>query len=181
MSDLIKTISCYPHFEELKAEVLKIIQDVNEPFPEWGKQAISLQYRDESNTEWNNSIGDYNKLNHMKPSMEQEFTQLQPWLAGSEIEKLFNSIDLKIFRARIMLMAPSVKYSTHFDPTPRVHIPIVTDEKCRFIFPDISPEYADYMPANGSVYWVNTKKMHTFVNNSDIIRIHIVAVVNDIL
>lgn len=181
MTNLIKVISRYPQFDKLKQDVFKIINDINPPANEWGKQSISLQYRDPTDTTWNNSIGNHNKLNHMTPSIEQEFNKLQPWLVGTEIEKLFNSISLNIFRARIMLMAPGAKYSVHHDPTPRVHVPIVTNEKCRFKFPNISNEYADFMPADGSVYWVDTRKVHTFVNDSDQTRIHIVAVVNDIV
>lgn len=178
MNGLIKIISRYPQFDELKTCVLDTIANISPPANEWGKQSISLQYRDPADTSWNNSVGNYNKLNHMTPAIEQEFNQLQPWLANTEIERLFKSVPLKMFRARIMLMAPGAKYSVHRDPTPRVHIPIITNDLCRFRFPDLGNEYADYMPADGSVYWVDTRKMHTFVNDSDQTRIHIVAVVN---
>lgn len=180
-SELIKTIGRYPYFDKLQAEVSKIIADIDPVMPEWGKQAISLQYRDPSNTRWDNSVGNFNKLSHMTPSIEQEFSTIQPWLVGTEIEKLFASIDIKLYRARILFMAPNAKYSVHRDPTPRVHIPIVTNEKCRFFFPEFSNEPAEYMPANGSIYWVDTRSTHTFENNSDQTRIHIVAVVNDII
>ena len=64
-------------------------------------------------------------------------------------------------------------YSYHYDLTPRVHIPLTSNEKCMFIIED----KVYRLPADGSVYFVNTKLFHTALNanREDFERTHIVG------
>ena len=87
-----------------------------------------------------------------------------------------NSIisELKMYRTRVMNMKPKSCYSYHQDPTPRMHIPLITNEKCFFVLDDKVVR----LPADGQSYFVDTRKMHTFVNASFENRIHIVGCVD---
>jgi hypothetical protein len=82
---------------------------------------------------------------------------------------------LGLFRARYMVMKKKSCYTYHWDPTPRVHIPLVTNPDCFMILDDKLERY----PADGNAYLVDTRKMHTFVNASRDSRIHIVGNVLD--
>lgn len=79
--------------------------------------------------------------------------------------------ELKLFRTRVMKMKPRTCYTYHQDKTPRIHVPIVTDEKCFFVYEDRVVR----CPANGNSYYVDTRKRHTFVNCWTQDRIHIVG------
>jgi len=79
-----------------------------------------------------------------------------------------------MFRTRIMVQDPTTCYSYHQDYTPRIHIPLVTNEKCFFILEDILHR----LKGDGSVYWVDTVQRHTAVNASWETRIHLVGCVD---
>jgi len=83
--------------------------------------------------------------------------------------------ELKMFRTRVMRMKPHRCYSYHVDETKRIHIPLITDEKCFFVLDDKVMR----LPADGTHTLVDTTKMHTFVNASSIKRIHIVGCANE--
>ena len=87
--------------------------------------------------------------------------------------KYINSIlkDLKMYRTRVMRMAPKTCYTYHKDYSKRIHIPLITNEKCMFIIDDKVMRY----PADGNYYHLDTTKMHTAVNASLKERIHIVG------
>jgi len=88
-----------------------------------------------------------------------------------------NSIisELKMYRTRLMKMKPKTCYSYHQDYTKRIHIPLITNDKCFFVIDDEIIR----CPANGNYYLIDTTKMHTFVNASFDYRLHIVGCVND--
>ena len=158
----IKKIGNYIDFEKLKKEVIALQEKVKSPI-------ISLQWRDPTDINWGNATG-----YHHGP-VEQEFSNIIPELIGSEIERMFNIVPYKMFRTRIMTMSPNFKYTSHTDPNPRIHIPIVSNELCKFHF-FAQHELQQYMPADGSIFWVDARNKHTFSNSSDKYRIHIVAV-----
>ena len=158
----IKKIGNYIDFEKLKKEVIALQEKVKSPI-------ISLQWRDPTDISWGNATGF-----HHGP-VEQEFSNIMPGLMGSEIERMFNILPYKMYRTRIMTISPNFKYIPHADPNPRIHIPIVSNELCKFHF-FAQQELQQYMPADGSIFWVDARNKHTFYNSSDKYRIHIVAV-----
>ena len=79
--------------------------------------------------------------------------------------------DHNLIRTRVMLMKPRTCYYYHCDNTKRLHIPVETNENC-FLLVD---EKLLHLPADGSVYTVDTTKMHTALNASKEDRIHIVG------
>ena len=65
---------------------------------------------------------------------------------------------------------PDTCYSWHTDFSEVcLHIPLITNEGCRFVYEDKS----FYMPADGSVYVVNNEKPHSFMNGGTEPRVHI--------
>ena len=88
-----------------------------------------------------------------------------------------NSIlsELGMYRTRLMNMKPKTCYSYHWDPTKRMHIPLITNENNFFVIDDEVSRY----PADGSYYLVDTTKKHTFVNASFENRLHIVGCVDE--
>jgi hypothetical protein len=160
-SPLIKKIGVYPDFEKLKKEVIDLQSSLN-------LNCISLQYRNIDNIKWNCSQG------FESGKFETEFKFLQPSLKETEIEKILLDIGKSWTRTRIMTIQPLTTYLAHYDPIPRIHIPIMTNDLCRFCFFK-NPSLEEFMPADGSIYWVDTRKFHTFINPSKFKRIHIIA------
>lgn len=82
-----------------------------------------------------------------------------------------------MYRTRVMKMIGGTCYSVHVDNDPRIHIPLDSDDKNYFIVNDELFK----MPADGSVYLVDTRHPHTAVNASSkrFVRTHIVGNVND--
>jgi hypothetical protein len=100
-----------------------------------------------------------------------------------EFAKVLDTIEsmgLNPRRARVTLLNPGTESSWHSDGTEdsylvRLHIPLITDEKCIHTCLD----ERIHMPADGSSYimWVN--KFHKAENYSDIKRYHILMDVYD--
>jgi hypothetical protein len=83
--------------------------------------------------------------------------------------------ELGMYRTRLMNMKPKTCYSYHWDPTKRMHIPLLTNENNFFVIDDEISRY----PADGSYYLIDTTKKHTFVNASFENRLHIVGCVSE--
>ena len=160
--ELVKKIATFSNFESLKLETLKLLEVLK-------LEQISLQIKPNV-INWSNSSGWL--LNSKK---EFEFNVIHPELKGSVFDEYLQSFPFEIYRTRIMVLQPFNSYSIHKDPTPRVHIPVVTDIKTAFLFPH--DNYMAHMPADRSIYRTDTTKTHTFVNYSDKPRIHIVSVI----
>ena len=61
--------------------------------------------------------------------------------------------------------------SWHRDPEPRLHIPIVTNPGSLFVV----NHHVTHLPADGSVYFTDTRGYHTALNGGETRRVHIVA------
>jgi len=83
-----------------------------------------------------------------------------------------------LYRTRYMSLPSITCYGYHKDSSPRIHIPITTNENCFFLV----DEQLIRLPADGSVYWVDTRYPHTFVNAnphvSKFTRIHLIGNTN---
>lgn len=111
---------------------------------------------------------DYNLLNN-----EEDYTVR---LYKNTLEYTYSIIEeYQLYRSRFMSLPHARCYGRHVDNTPRVHVPIESNEDCFFILDN----EVVYLPADGSVYWVNTTLSHTFVNAtptvSSFIRVHLIG------
>jgi len=98
-----------------------------------------------------------------------EYTHLNEFYKSSIFESLIHKYKLK--RTRLMLVEPWACYSMHRDSTPRIHIPIITNPETYFVF---KIGFITHLPA-GNAYWVDTTKLHTFMNCSNEIRVHLMG------
>lgn len=158
--NLIKRVTSYNNFETLKTQIIELEKSLQLPI-------ISVQYYD--NPDWQCAVGF-----HIGP-IERKLVNLMPQLKGTAIEDFLKWLEWPVFRTRIMTLKPKSKYEIiHRDPTPRFHLPIITDPSCKFKFYMPEEVDQDHMPADGSLYWVDTRFRHTFVNDSGFTRIHLV-------
>lgn len=98
--------------------------------------------------------------------------------------------DLGMYRTRLMRMHPRSIYSYHWDKTPRLHIPLITNTHCIFMFDKVLKEISEpyheqdiastpknifHLPADGNMYFLDTTMMHSAINFSPFERVHIVG------
>ncbi len=142
---------------------------------------ISLTSID-GNNDWQSSTGKMINLNHP----ERYFSEVNKSLNGTLIEKYINRYQ-NFYRWRLMKLVPNRTYSIHQDgfttkSNIRLHIPIVTNDKCFLCFYDSEPEHGTsslvkhYNLKCGNSYEVDTTKHHTAVNYGSLDRYHIVGV-----
>jgi hypothetical protein len=113
---------------------------------------------------WTSSVG-------KSQGNETQYTEINPFFKDTIFETVIEKYNLK--RTRLMWVNPKSCYSLHADKTPRIHIPLITNPECYFLFKSGSLHHL----ATGSVWWVNTQLVHTFLNCSDHPRLHLVGVV----
>lgn len=104
---------------------------------------------------------------------EKQFSELNPALAGSYFEHVLTELKSRfpIGRTRILSKPQYNCNSWHRDPEPRLHIPILTNPGSLFIV----NHHATHLPADGSVYFTDTRGYHTALNGGDENRVHLVA------
>jgi hypothetical protein len=127
-----------------------------------GRQS-GLQYLEDENP-WSSAVG-------KSQGRELEYTKLNPFFTGTVFEQVINKY--KLSRTRFMWVNPFSCYTIHKDTTPRVHIPLITNLGCYFVFAETGLAHLNF----GKVFWVDTRKAHTFINCSEIPRLHLVGVV----
>ena len=103
--------------------------------------------------------------------VDKKFEKLNSFYVNSIIEEVISQY--KLYRTRWMWVNPFSCYSIHNDYSPRIHIPLVTNPQCLFVFP---PDQTFYLEIN-KVYFVDTTKNHTFINCSEQARLHLVGAV----
>jgi hypothetical protein len=149
-----------------------------------GKQA-GLQYKDDSKPgeldvplnpetnlpwtkhEWTSAVG-------RNQGMELSYNKTNPFFKDTIFEKLI--ADYKMTRTRLMWVNRMSCYSIHKDSTPRVHIPLITNPECYFVFKNNDTAQLTHM-TTGHVYWADTRRDHTFMNCSEMDRLHLVGIV----
>ena len=115
----------------------------------------------------------YNEIQLERPVSESKYTKIEPRLAGTYFEDIVRQLSERftIGRVRILKLDSRTSLSFHRDPESRIHIPIITNPGALVIVEN----YATHIPADGSVYIMNTKKYHTALNGGNKPRIHLVA------
>jgi hypothetical protein len=127
-----------------------------------GRQA-GLQYKDGEDP-WTSAVG-------KSLGNELLYSNLNPAFENTEFQKIIEKYNLK--KTRLMWVGPYACYSMHQDETPRIHIPLITNENCYFVFKQGIIQHLEL----GKAVWVDTRKKHTFMNCSDKQRLHLVGAV----
>lgn len=129
-----------------------------------GRQT-GLQYK-EGDDPWTSAVGKHQGDN------ETRYNLLNPYYKDTIFEEIIKEYDL--VRTRLMWISPFACYSMHTDATKRIHIPLVTNPECYFVF---KSGIVSHLPA-GSIYSVDTRLDHTFMNSSEKPRLHLVGCFN---
>jgi len=104
---------------------------------------------------------------------EFAFSELCPEFEGTYFETLHQQLSKRfpIGRMRALLLNTYKNNSWHRDPEPRLHIPIITNPGSLFVV----NHHVTHLPADGSVYFTDTRGYHTAINGGTQPRVHIVA------
>jgi hypothetical protein len=157
----------HPEFVVLKNEVQNLLAELA-----YENNQIICQSCIENDNNWYTGIG---SIEELEIKEERSYKFINESLKDTQIEKLIKKHNG--FRTRIMVMPPRQCYSIHADPTPRIHIPIITNDQCWMVWPTKS---SCFQLKEGNVYWTNTKIPHTFINGSkDESRVHIVMCIDE--
>jgi hypothetical protein len=131
-----------------------------------GKQ-VGIQYA-ESEDPFLSAVG-----KKQKDRLETEYCLTNPIFQNTIFEDIINKYSL--YRSRLMWVDRKTCYSIHQDSSLRLHIPLITNPDCMFIFPD-KPQLT-HLPV-GNIYIVNTLKKHSFCNFSDSPRLHFMGCIS---
>ena len=146
-------------------DIQKILNELK-LLPEYDKQIMIQGVNSKADHSY--GTGRLDDIDNSVKEWEQDFKEF----LFPELEYVnFTLKKLNMTRTRVMKMAPKTCYSYHQDPSKRVHIPLITNEKCFFVVAD----EVIRLPADGNYYVIDTTKLHTFVNASFEDRIHIVG------
>ena len=104
---------------------------------------------------------------------EFKFTELGPAFKGTYFEHIHTELSRRFDIGRMRVLSKGIYNcnSWHRDPEPRLHIPIVTNPGSLFIV----NHHVTHLPADGSVYFTDTRGYHTALNGGETNRVHIVA------
>jgi hypothetical protein len=127
-----------------------------------GKQS-GLQFKEGDNV-WNSAVG-------KSIDNELDYKHINPFFKNTIFEELI--IKHNLYRTRLMWVKPYACYSMHKDDSPRIHIPLITNQDSYFVF----RKGTIINLRQGVVWWVDTRMTHTFMNCSDQPRLHLVGVV----
>lgn len=104
---------------------------------------------------------------------ESAFTEFVPMFADTYFQTVWESLCeiAPIGRMRVLSKGLYNCNSWHRDPEPRLHIPIISNPGSLFVV----NHHVTHLPADGSVYFTDTRGYHTAMNGGETNRVHIVA------
>lgn len=104
---------------------------------------------------------------------EVEFSAFNPKFEGTYFEHVHAELAKRfpIGRTRVLSKGLYNCNSWHRDPEPRLHIPVVSNPGSLFVV----NHHVTHLPADGSVYFTDTRGYHTALNGGETRRVHIVA------
>ena len=165
---LVKYLENIENFPKLAEEIMELISKV-----QFKDNQISCQGLTADQDDWHSSVGSLKKLDDQN---EENYIHINKSLQGTVIESVITRFGG--YRARIMSMGPRKCYSVHADPTPRIHVPIITNDQCWITWP--YDNYSQHL-VEGRAFWTDTTKQHSAYNGHEMLeRIHLVMCVKQI-
>ena len=103
---------------------------------------------------------------------ESHYTEFVEDFKGTYFEEVYNELSKKhkLGRVRLLLLEPRNSLSWHRDPEPRLHIPIFTNPGAHIVIDN----EVKHLPADGGVWFTDTRRYHTVFNGGEENRIHLV-------
>lgn len=104
---------------------------------------------------------------------EVDFSQFNPKFKGTYFENVHQELTKRfpIGRMRVLSKGLYNCNSWHRDPEPRLHIPVLSNPGSLFVV----NHHVTHLPADGSVYFTDTRGYHTALNGGETQRVHVVA------
>lgn len=128
------------------------------------------------------SVFDWETARKLELKAENQYDKPTEICTGylAEVINKISESGLRPCRARIVCLPPQAHTNWHRDHRDgfywiRLHIPIVTNARCKFI----TENDITHMPADGSAYLVNTAQMHMAVNGGSEPRYNLIMQVWD--
>lgn len=147
-----------------------------------GFGAFSLTRRPGAEVETANDLSGlfYTRVDDSYEEVEREeavdefaFTEFVPQFINTYFHEVWTALTqvAAIGRMRVLSKGLYNCNSWHRDPEPRLHIPIVSNPGSLFVV----NHHVTHLPADGSVYFTDTRGYHTALNGGESHRVHIVA------
>lgn len=156
-------------YERAKADVMTILEEQNF-IPQIGLTHSNRQLTEEQKIlESTGSLYDFENKSYK--FQESDFTIFNDRYKYTYLYEIYQSVP-EIGRFRIMTMDGPKCYTLHRDLSKRYHYVIDTNPNCLFLFPETNTMF--HIPCDQSLYIVDTRQQHTFVNGSRKRRIHLV-------
>ena len=110
---------------------------------------------------------------------ESAFSEFDQRFADTYFEEVHQTLSERfpVGRMRILSKDTYNCNSWHRDPEPRLHIPIISNPGSLFIV----NHHVTHLPADGSVYFTDTRGYHTAINGGMERRVHLVAALPTLL
>jgi len=149
---------------------------------ETGFGAISLTRRPGVDIETSNDLSGlfYTRVDNSLQEVSREesvdefaFVEFVPEFSHTYFYEVWKTLCeiAPIGRMRILFKGLYNCNSWHRDPEPRLHIPVVSNPGSLFVV----NHHVTHLPADGSVYFTDTRGYHTALNGGETNRVHIVA------
>jgi len=108
---------------------------------------------------------------------ERGFSEFVPAYAHTYLKEVYDELcrHMTIGRMRLLKKKPFDANSWHRDPEARIHIPIYTNPGSIMVINN----HCTHMPADGYVYFTDTRGYHMAVNGGEQDRVHLVATLPD--
>lgn len=140
------------------------------------RRQLSLTGRSETDPSVEDGIGSiYDFKSSRWLAREADFRHFHPEFKSTYFHEIYERVQRHtggaIGRMRLMLLPPKACYSLHQDPTIRYHLVLKTNPQALLIFPKNG---LVHLPADGKLYQVDTRQLHTAMNGGDEDRIHLV-------
>ena len=147
-----------------------------------GFGAISLTRRPGVEVETANDLSGlfYTRVDESLKEVKREelvdefaFKEFVPLFADTYLKEVWGTLReiAPIGRMRLLSKGLYNCNSWHRDPEPRLHIPIVSNPGSLFVV----NHHVTHLPADGSVYFTDTRGYHTALNGGESRRVHVVA------
>lgn len=109
---------------------------------------------------------------------ESAFTEFVPSFADTYFHEVWKTLCriAPIGRMRVLSKGLYNCNSWHRDPEPRLHIPVISNPGSLFIV----NHHVTHLPADGSLYFTDTRGYHTALNGGESERVHVVAALPNI-
>lgn len=133
---------------------------------EWTENDLSGRY-------WLRNAQSYKEEPREDLVDESAFSEFNPLFEGTYFEHVYQQLASRfpIGRTRVLSKGLYNCNSWHRDPEPRLHIPVISNPGSLFVV----NHHVTHLPADGSVYFTDTRGYHTALNGGETQRVHLVA------